>query len=94
MAEVIFKNIKDYGYMHSSQIIHEAIIKATKIGLKNIGAYLESRMMKVTHCFESSTQHMIRKDRIKKTPSMGLFGLIESNVWEPEEKMKEEMFDA
>ena len=26
MAEVIFKNLKEYGFMHSSQSINEAII--------------------------------------------------------------------
>ena len=26
MAEVIFKNLKEYGFMHSSQLINEAII--------------------------------------------------------------------
>lgn len=29
MAEVIFKYIQEYGFMHSSQLINEAIIRAT-----------------------------------------------------------------
>ena len=28
MAEIIFSNILEYGYMHSSQIIHEAVLDA------------------------------------------------------------------
>lgn len=51
MADIIFKNIKEYGYMHSSSNIHEAIIEAVRQSLPSIGEYLESRMIKPTHCF-------------------------------------------
>lgn len=57
MADIIFKNIKEYGYMHSSSNIHEAVIEAVRQSLPSIGEYLESRMIKPTHCFQSSTQH-------------------------------------
>ena len=64
MADVIFKYISDYGYMHSSSIIHEAIIEATKISLPSIGDYLDSRMMRAVHCFESQTQYDILENKI------------------------------
>lgn len=57
MAEVIFKNIKEYGFMHSSQLINESIIQATKLQLPSLGDYLESRLKQVSHCFQSNTQH-------------------------------------
>ena len=47
MAEVIFKNLKDYGFMHSSHLINEAIIQATKLALPSIGDYLDSRLKQV-----------------------------------------------
>ena len=62
MADIIFRNIKDYGYMHSSSIIHEAVIEAIRLGLPSIGEYLESRMIKPTHCFENSTQYELKKE--------------------------------
>ena len=49
MADVIFMYIKNYGFMHSSQLIHEAIIKATELALPNIGGYLESRLIKIDY---------------------------------------------
>ena len=61
MAEIIFSNIKNYSYMHSSQIIHESIIQAVRIGLPSIGDYLESRMIKSEHTFESTTHYQIEK---------------------------------
>lgn len=49
MADLIFSYIKDYGFMHSSQLIHEAIIKATKRALPSIGDYFESRLILVDY---------------------------------------------
>ena len=74
MAEIIFKNIKKYDYMHSSQILHESVIKATRLGLPSIGDYLESRLIKPEHIFESSTQHSIREKCLHWSPSMGFYG--------------------
>lgn len=44
MADVIFKYIKDYDFMHSSQLIKEGVIKAVEIALPSIGDYLDSRL--------------------------------------------------
>ena len=76
MADLIFKNIKEYGYMHSSSIIHEAVIEAVRQGLPSIGEYLESRMIKPTHCFQSSTQYQIKSKCLKETYSMGKYGYM------------------
>ena len=56
MAEIIFEYIKDYGFMHCSHLINEAVIQATRLSLANIGAYLESRLKEVKHCFKTNTQ--------------------------------------
>ena len=55
MAEVIFNNIKDYGFMHSSQLINEGVIQAIKLNLPSLGDYLDSRLIAVKHCFSSNT---------------------------------------
>lgn len=44
MAEVIFKYIKEYSFLHSSPFINDAIIKAIEISIPSIGDYLESRL--------------------------------------------------
>ena len=36
MADAIFEGIKDYGFMHSSSFIFEAVTKATRMSLPNI----------------------------------------------------------
>ena len=78
MAEIIFKNINKYEYMQSSQIIHESVIKATKLGLPSIGEYLESRLIKPEHIFESSTQHSIKAKVRHWNPSMGYYGRMKA----------------
>jgi hypothetical protein len=37
----VFSNIASYSYLHSSSIIQPAVIEAIKIGLPNIGEYLD-----------------------------------------------------
>ena len=37
MAEAIFRGITDYGFMHSSFYVKDAVIEATKIGLDGVG---------------------------------------------------------
>ena len=49
MAEIIFMGIREYGFMHSSFQITEALIKATILPLPGVGKYLESRMKDVKH---------------------------------------------
>lgn len=93
MADIIFKSIKEYSYMHSSQVIHQAVIEAVRIGLPSIGEYLESRMIKPHHCFESSTQYQIKKKVQKQTSSMGVYGLLKTKVWVKEDEIKDEMFE-
>lgn len=44
MAEVIFKYMKEYSFLHSSPFVNDAIIKAIEISIPSIGDYLESRL--------------------------------------------------
>ena len=49
LAGIIFDNIKEYQTLHSSQLIIDAIIEATRIGLPAAKGYLESRMIDYQH---------------------------------------------
>ena len=62
MAEVIFNGIKNYGFMHSSFFIVEAITTATKLGLPSIIDYFGHMLKSVEHSFTSKTENAIRKD--------------------------------
>ena len=53
MAEVIINGIKDYGFMHSSHFIVEAVTRATKLGLPSIIDYFGHRLRTVEHSFTS-----------------------------------------
>ena len=64
MAEVIFTGLKDYGFMHSSFFIVEAVTKATQKGIPAIKEYLDHRLKDVDHCFDSKTEHAIKKEEL------------------------------
>ena len=49
LAGIILDNIKDYEMLHSSQLLIEAIIEATKMGLPAAKDYLDSRMIESDH---------------------------------------------
>lgn len=49
LAGIIFDNLKDYEILHSSQLIIDSIIEATRIGLPAAQGYLESRMIDYQH---------------------------------------------
>lgn len=49
LAMTIFANIQSYGYLHSSSIIYPAVIEAIKVGLPNIGEYLDNRLVESQH---------------------------------------------
>ena len=71
MAEVIFRGIKNYGIMHSSQFISDAVIEATRLGLYSIKDYIDLRLKNVDHLFDSKIQFGIKKTRLKENPAMG-----------------------
>ena len=74
MAEVIIDSIKEYGIMHSSSIINESLIKATSMGLEPMSDYFNSRLQKVSHSFESSTQKPMKDARLMESPTFGEYG--------------------
>ena len=49
MANVILGGIQDYGFMHSSDFISEALIKSISLDLLSVGDYMESRLLKVPY---------------------------------------------
>ena len=92
MAEVIIDNIKDYGLMHSSHFINEAIIKATRLGLEPMSDYFDSRLQKVSHCFDSTTQLPILDSVKKESPTFGTYGSITTPIWHNEGLIRNQMF--
>ena len=84
MAEVIFSYLSEYGFMHSSSLVNEAIINAVEISLPSIGAYLDSRLIKVEHSFESKTQHAIKEESQRNVAALGDYGICEVDIWAPE----------
>ena len=93
MAEVIFYGIKQYGFMHSSQFITEAVIAATRLGLESLREYLETRMMRVDHCFPNNTQHDIDSDHLFENPAMNEYGRLKTQIWKSEKVIQDQLFD-
>jgi len=93
MADVIFEHITDYGFMHSSFQITEAVIQGIKLALPSIGDYLNSRLISVNQSFASGAHRAIKKNRIRKTPVSGEYGYLNTSIWAPENEMKKEMFE-
>lgn len=78
MADAIFEGITDYGFMHSSNFINEAVTVSTKMALPSIFEYLESRMQPVNHCFTKKTEHGLTSKLTKKAPSIGEYALLDT----------------
>ena len=49
LADAILENIMNFGLMHSSHQIIDALIVGTRLGLPSVKSYLESRIMKTEH---------------------------------------------
>ena len=93
MAEVIFAGLKDYGFMHSSFFIVEAVTKATQKGLPAILDYLDHRMKTIDHGFDSKTEHAILHDQVQNSPSMGDYGRMFTNIWISESVIRDTLFN-
>ena len=94
MAEVIFKGITPYGFMHSSFFTIDAVNLALSLGLESIKDYLESRLQSVEHCFEAKTLNGFSKTKMEYSPSMGDFAKMHTKIWAPESQIKNELFDV
>ena len=55
MIEEIFRGIKDYGFLHSSHFIMDAIIIAVGEGMPSVRDYLKERLKDSEHSFEGYT---------------------------------------
>ena len=49
LADAILENIMNFGMMHSSHQIIDALIMGTALGLPSVKSYLDSRIMKAEH---------------------------------------------
>ena len=80
MAEVIFMGIKEYGFMHSSYQVTEALILATRLALPGVAEYLESRLIDVEHQFPVNTQRSIKWGRLRNCKALGDYGYLQTPV--------------
>jgi len=81
MADLILENLAEYGVLHSSQQILDAVIQATRIGLPSIKLYLESRLKKTLHPMLQPNQRRIRQEISRSSPAMGGdYGLVTAPV--------------
>ena len=55
LADIMFKYVAEYGFMHSSYFMTTTIMKALKVNLPSIGEYLDSRLQECGHSFEKKT---------------------------------------
>ena len=91
MANVILEEIKDYGFMHSSHTINDVLIKAISFGLSSVESYMESRLLKVSHMFESYTGKAFKDSKVKESPSMGEYCSLVTPIWTPESEITNEL---
>ena len=67
MANVVFRGILDYGLLHSSQFITDAVIEAVRIGLPSVRDFFEARFKETHHCFLIKSQKAIRNKYFEKS---------------------------
>ena len=91
MANVILEEIKDYGFMHSSHSVNESLLKAISFGLSSVGSYMESRLMHVSHMFESYTGKAFKDKKVKESPSMGEYCSLVTPIWTQESVITNEL---
>lgn len=51
MVEILFRGIKDYGFLHSSHFITDAVIEAIRLGLPALREYFDARLKNIDHFF-------------------------------------------
>ena len=93
MADAIFEGIKNYGFMHSSFFVTEAITEAVSISLPSIFEYLDNALQSVNHSFQSKTEHGLNSKFVKQSPSMGDYAMLPTEIWVPESTIREKLFD-
>ena len=91
MADIILEEIKDYGFMHSSHLVNDSLIKAISFNLSSVGRYMESRLLKVSHMFESYTGKAFKDSVRKESPSMGEYCSLVTPIWTPEKEITNEL---
>ena len=92
LGSLIFQNITDYGFMHSSPFINSALIDAVAAGEDFANEYLAGSLKEVDHLFKQKTQFKIR-DSITRSCSEYEYAAVEASVWEPEKDIKTQLFE-
>ena len=70
LAGIIFDGIKDFGLLHSSQNVMEAVIEATKLGLPAVKGYLESRVIRTEHSLMPFSHPRLLKEVRRECPAI------------------------
>jgi len=82
LAGIIFDSIKDYGLLHSSQLVVDAVIKATKIGLPAVKSYLESRIIRAQHSLLPFSHPRLKNKVRRECPAIhGEYGYTTAPIW-------------
>ena len=92
MAEIIFMGIREYGFMHSSFQITEALIKATILPLPGVGKYLESRLKDVKHQFVINAPKALKSSRMRFGSQLGEYGFLQTPVCGSEAIIEDALF--
>ena len=82
LASLIFENIKDYGLLHSSQQIIDAVIEGTRLGLPSVKVFLESRFKRASHSMLPFSQPQINEGQRRTCPAIeGEYGYAIAPIW-------------
>ena len=72
----------NFGMMHSSHQIIDAIIAGTRLGLPSVKSYLESRILKAEHPLLLLSYPKINESQIRSCPAIeGDYGIITASTW-------------
>lgn len=70
LAGIIFENIQDYGLLHSSPQILDAVIEGTRLGLPSVKNFIESRMITCEHPLLPFSQRRLSSKFRRTAPSI------------------------
>ena len=93
LGGLIFENITDYGFMHSSPFINSALLAGIILGEDFANKYLAARLMEVDHFFKSKKQYKVKEKRLRSCGSYE-YGAVQAMVWEEEHRIKDQLFES
>jgi len=93
LADVLLENIKEYGLLHCSQSITDALIVGTRLGLPAVKSYLESRVRITEHKLLVLSQTTMQDGRLRKSDAIeGEYGYVEAPIWGSARNITSDLF--